>query len=332
MINRKDIEGYIELFSADNREKMNKYIDINGTDEFFHENEVSMIDKGSLLKCSILTEYEFDKYEDYCGIYSYMKTDEGNELKDDFSVFVFVMEDGYWKIYRKIVPDIEALVGCGVKFGTDEETELLISQKEKMSVLSDWSNSSTYSLTEVCPTNIRVCFTKQENISCYGKTGAVIEFQTYLKNVIPCEWYVSYYEKYPSYLQAGAMASKMYAWYCTIRPMFSNSPYSADVDDSSESQNFLYNAYTSLSQEKYRTYVDYSLGFCSHLAMVTEKTERIFCVQYRSASGTIHSGVLNQQGAYEMARNGSSALEILQEYLGSTPETRGEKIKFIGHN
>ncbi len=55
------------------------------------------------------------------------------------------MEDGKWKIHRKIVPDIKALADCGVRFGTYEETRLLISQKEKMRVLADLSDSSTYS-------------------------------------------------------------------------------------------------------------------------------------------------------------------------------------------
>ncbi len=34
-INKKDIEGYIQLFSSDNCEKMNKYIELNGIEDFF---------------------------------------------------------------------------------------------------------------------------------------------------------------------------------------------------------------------------------------------------------------------------------------------------------
>lgn len=173
-INKKDIEGYIQLFSSDNCEKMNKYIELNGIEDFFHETEVEAIDnfvfdKELLFKCSIFSEYEFVDYEDYRAVYSYTKVYESDEWNDDYSIFIFVMEDGKWKIHRKIVPDIKALADCGVRFGTYEETRLLISQKEKMRVLADLSDSSTYSLKEVCPTSIRVCFTKQENISHYGK-------------------------------------------------------------------------------------------------------------------------------------------------------------------
>lgn len=336
-INANDIDMYIQLFSSDNQDKMNKYVELNGTRQFFHETEVQLVDNltlenDSIFEYSLITQYELDKFEEYCSIYSLMRIKEDNELKEDYSVFVLVKENGSWRIYRKIVPNIKVLVDSGVYFRTEGESELLKEQSKKMSALKNQDGYSTYSLSEVCPTNIRVYFSKQENRSYYGKSQSTIDFQTYLKNVIPCEWYVSYYAECPSYLQAGAMASKMYAWYCTIHPMFNYSPYYADVDDSSESQNFLYNAYSSLPTNTYKSYVNYALGFCSHLAMVTEKTENIFCVQYRSNEGTIHSGILNQAKAYEMAKNGKSALEILQEYLGSTPYTKGEMIKFVGHN
>ena len=36
-INANDIDMYIQLFSSDNQDKMNKYVELNGTRQFFHE-------------------------------------------------------------------------------------------------------------------------------------------------------------------------------------------------------------------------------------------------------------------------------------------------------
>lgn len=178
------------------------------------------------------------------------------------------------------------------------------------------------------PQTITVYFTKNENIQHYGKATASIDFHEYIKNVVPEEWIVSYYGEYPTYLQAGVMACKMFGWYHTVYPSYQYAPYYADVKDNSDSQNFLYNSYSKMLK-KYQTYLTAAMNFAQNLVMVTEQTNELFLVQYRSNSGGIHSGYLNQAGALELAKQGTSALEILNTYLGSTPFTKGQMIKLI---
>lgn len=68
------------------------------------------------------------------------------------------------------------------------------------------------------------------------------------------------------------------------------------------------------------------------MAIVTEKTEKIFETQYRAGSTTIHNGVMSQSGALQLAKKGYSCIKILQEYYGSAPQISGEYIKIVSHN
>ena len=160
-----------------------------------------------------------------------------------------------------------------------------------------------------------------------------MDFNAYLKNTVGQEWTVAYYANYPAYLQAGVMASKMYAWYNTINPKRNYAPYYACVLDNSNDQNYwCYSASNIASQgAQYLRYLENALSFASNLALVTEDSESIFETQYRTNSGYIHGGILNQTAALELARNGYSCLEILQEYYGSSSVTLGDYVKIVAH-
>lgn len=164
-----------------------------------------------------------------------------------------------------------------------------------------------------CPSNITVYFTKAANYNYYGVKTKSLTFSTYLTNVLPQEWIISYYGSYPQYGYASALASKMYGWYCTVNPKFDYDPYFADVKDDSSDQNFLYNSRSSLASV-YRNYLDSVLSYIDRLAMVESSTNSIFEVHYYASSGTQYSGKMNAAECLSKAKNGETYSAILHYY------------------
>lgn len=286
------------------------------------------------MKSTNVSEEDLKKYEKYKAYYveisGDLKYDEDNRV---FKVFIIVKENNVWKISNILTPIISQIYEEGVAFYSRAEQEEMNwqIQASKMAV-NDFSVKESAATASTpwytAPQNITVYFTKNENIQHFGKTTASIDFHEYIKNVVPEEWIVSYYGQYPTYLQAGVMACKMFGWYHTVYPAYQFAPYYADVKDNGDSQNFLYNSYSKMLS-KYQGYLNNAMNFARNLVMVTEKTNELFLVQYRSDSGSIHSGYLNQAEALELAKQGMGAVEILNTYLGSTPFTRGQMIKLI---
>lgn len=341
-VNKRDGGKYIELFTNENRAVMYKSF-IKSPYTFFDNSEV-MLERYRTLSKDVgdkvisLSEEEQKNYSTYQIVYTQiLKKNLETQLSEyKFYCFLFVIEDEEWKIARVSVPHIDYIVELNNGFSTAAEEQQRVLQIEKIQAMkfetsSTWSVTRNSNSTLVAPRSIRVYFTKDYNETYHGAATATIDFTTYLKNVIPSEWVVSHYGNYPSYLQAGAMASKMYAWYYTVHPKYDYAPYYADLRDDNASQHYDYYAYSNLTS-RYKTYLDNALAYCNGLALVRETSGALFDIQYRTNEGTMHSGYLNQAGAYELAQNGYGALQILQYYLGSTAFTMGENVVYVIHS
>lgn len=352
-INDKDIDNYIALFTQDNQIEMRSYLSEYGKEDFFQEHHIELTNISKLSKqvgeySSNLSIDELSKFSDTEIYYSEMKVqvEKGNGNENDdildngytYRNFIVVNENGNWKISRVSSPDLLIISDAKESFGTDNEIAEIEDQKANNQL--QFIKSSNLMLNQSIfgdvvpnivlanpptsnPTSITVYFTKSANSSYYGVPYKSLDWATYLKNVIPQEWVVSYYSSYPAYLRAGAMASKMYAWWYKNHPKWNYAPYYSNVKDSSSDQNFLYNAYSSMSST-YRGYEDAVLTLINNWAMCNNDGV-MFEVHYHATQGTQYSGTLSASGALSLATSGYSMYGILDYYYSYSPYTGTNK-------
>ena len=241
-VNNNDVAGYISLFTESIQSEMEEYLTYTEDEEsFFKENSIQIVnttklstDVGEL--SAALNNDEISTYEDVAVYYAEMYIDVDNDvnlgegISDEgynYKVFVIVKENGQWKIYRVSTPNLKAITDAGEGFNSSNEQLALDNQLEAQSeitnnlITTDLRNRNDIALAAIPdsdPTSITVYFTKTANKNYYGTTSKSITWNTYFHNVIPCEWTVDYYDNYPEYLRAGAMATKMYAWYYILTP------------------------------------------------------------------------------------------------------------------
>jgi len=351
-INNGDKYAYISLFVNDERDIKMELAD-NVKDEFFLEESVEILNISELsvdtgVEAAGITDYEMMKYSDIVVCY----VEENVKYKEDstvcvsglnYYVYVISKEDGFYRLIRVSVPQMSVVIKSGENFRTqkeidieEEQDQLLDKIIESESFISN--NNSQFKIfrqkgVSIAASSYRtqpaittIYFRKEINKKHYGKERANINFNSYLKNVIFMEWYVSYYEKSKAYLRAGAMASKMYAWHNTIYPKRLDAPYYACMYDDSYDQNYEWNAY-SRNSKKYRGYVDETLSFLSTRYLVTKNTETIFETQYRRSAGSYHSGIMSASGCWELAKKGYKYNEILKYYYSNSKVTNYEEVK-----
>ncbi|MDE5679531.1 MAG: hypothetical protein K2I01_03770, partial [Lachnospiraceae bacterium] len=341
--NDKNVDDYISLFTIDQRNLMYEHLVQYGEQAFFNNQELEAVnikvltDETAYL-ASAINFSEVQMYGELKCVYVEQEIKENNGSTISYVCFVLAKENNVWKIERVSVPYIQFILENGEQFGGANERVFASRQEAQLQSMIDGRTISqngmfltTTSLS--APTSIMVYFTKNDNINYHGSNKASLDFVTYLKNTVGQEWVVARYADYPSYLQAGVMASKMYAWYNTVNPKRNYAPYYACVLDNSNDQNYwCYSASNIESQgAQYLRYLENALAYANGLALVTEDTESIFETQYRTNEGNIHSGILNQAGALALAQNGYSCLQILQEYYGSAPGIRGARVKIVVH-
>lgn len=75
-----------------------------------------------------------------------------------------------------------------------------------------------------------------------------VGFQEYCTDVLPNEWMPSWS---PEALQAGAIAVKMFAWYCTLHPT-TESGWTYDVDNTTNFQEYKYMSGTPFTNQEIR--------------------------------------------------------------------------------
>ena len=342
-VNDKNVDEYISLFTVDQRDLMHKHLVQYGEQSFFNNQKLEAVNIKVLTDetayiASAINFSEVQMYGELKCVYVEQEIKENNSSTISYVCFVLAKENNAWKIERISVPYIQCIFENGEQFGGVNESVFASRQEAQMQSMIDGraisQNGMFLTTTSLsAPTSITVYFTKDDNINYYGSNKASLNFATYLKNTVGQEWVVARYADYPAYLQAGVMASKMYAWYNTVNPKRNYAPYYACVLDNSNDQNYwCYSASNIESQgAQYLRYLENALAYANGLALVTEDTESIFETQYRTNEGNIHSGILNQAGALALAQSGYSCLQILQEYYGSAPGIRGARVKIVAH-
>lgn len=311
--NSANVESYIDLFDDKNRSLMSDYVDANGSKDFFQETSVELLGLEQLtydegVRATCLTEDELDGFSDirfYLSQESVLAKAGADLVEDGVRSRVYVI---------------------GKENGEDKLIRIIGSQTDEVSTMS--ARALLYA-----PGGVTIYFTKSANRSYHGTTRATIDFTTYLKNVIPNEWYVSYYSSAPAYLEAGAMASKMYAWYYTLQPKWNFAPYYADMVDSSDDQNYLATSYSSLNST-YSSYVDAALSTISGEAIVNATgggEENIFATYYNSGSGSYHGGTMGATKALSLAQEGYSYKNILRYFYDYCNGANGNAIVFRTH-
>lgn len=342
-INDKNIEDYISLFTSEQQNLMHKHLVEYGQQTFFNNQELKALDIKVLsdetaYAANAINFSEVKMYEDLKCIYVEQEIKENNSRAVSYVCFILAKENNVWKIERISVPNIQYILENGEQFGNTSESTFASKQEAQLqSIINGCAISHDgillTSTSLSVPTSITVYFTKDDNINYHGANRVSLDFATYLKNTVGQEWIVAKYADYPAYLQAGVLASKMYAWYNTVNPKRNYAPYYACILDNSNDQNYwCYSASNIESQgSQYLRYLENALAYANGLALVTEDTESIFETQYRTSDGNIHSGILNQAGALALAQNGYSCLQILQEYYGSAPGIRGARVKIVAH-
>lgn len=280
-IEKRDVKGYIGLFTSDIEKEMIEYIESEGTDNFFIEAKREILEVNEVSPADYLKEKygEILVYRVAENIVLNRESKESFTLKEGvgFSDFIFVKEGANWKI--KGISTID----------------------------------NTRSSNGSCPELTTIYMSKQANYDYYHVRTKVLIFEEYLKNVLPCEWTISYFNQYPAYGRAGTMASKMYAWYYTVNPKWNFAPYYACMKDTTADQQFLYSAYSDMPVI-YRGYEDTVLTFIRNKALVRATDNSLFEIHYHQYNGTYHSGQLNESGALQMAQNGSGYADILHYY------------------
>lgn len=298
-VNSKDIDGYVNLFEESIQKEMKEYIETIGTEHFFAEKNREII---SIQKYDINTAIEEQKIFEDVLVYKvneYIEYTDYDLERTSFhvsgrhdNIYVFVKANDMWKLFR-------------VSTSPDEE------------VPTEYVEPLNASASITNPLNTTIYFTKSSNYNYYGVRTKSLSFSSYLTNVIPEEWIVSYFGQYPAYGYAGAMASKMYAWYYTVHPKWNYSPFNACMKDNSSDQNYLYNSYASLAST-YKTYENNVLMYIDRLAMVSSGTNDIFELHYHATDGSYHSGQLSASGALSKAMNGDSYDTILRYYYDNS--------------
>lgn len=337
-VNTNNTEKYGSLFVQDVKNDIEDALKKDKNNFFYEESEeIRNIKKINNILGSEITNIKTQEFEDIAFYYTeekiqYKQNQLENILCDDenmYRIYVIVKEYGKWKIYRILTADLNKIINNDLQFNTDEEQSAYMKQKNLIQMFS-LVGDGTYS-DIVAPNTTTVYFTKSANINAYNSVRATINFNSYVRDVIPNEWTVSYYGSYPEYLKAGALASKMYAWYYTVYPKWDYAPFYACMKDNTSDQQYLYNSCNNLASQgsQYVGYVDSVMSFISDKAMVVRDTASLFEVHYHATNGSQYSGELSASGCLSLAKNGYNYGYILHYYYNYSTYTNGNEMYIV---
>lgn len=330
-VNTNNTEKYVALFVQDVKNDMKDALEI-GEDNFFIEEfeVIKNIKKIDNYLGSEITNIKTQEFEDIAFYYTEEKIQyKQNQLENMYRIYVIAKEYGEWKIYRILTADLNKIMNNDLQFNTDEEQSTYMKQKNLIQMFS-LVGDGTYS-DIVAPNTTTVYFTKSANINAYNSVRATINFNSYIRDVIPNEWTVSYYGPYPEYLKAGALASKMYALYYTVYPKWDYAPFYACMKDNTSDQQYLYNSCNNLASQgsQYVGYVDLVMSFISDKAMVVRDTASLFEVHYHATNGSQYSGELSASGCLSLAKSGYNYGYILHYYFNYSAYTYGNEMYIV---
>ncbi len=244
----KDLEIYLNVFDDEMRHSLevnlekDKSLPFYSTDSLTIKN-IKRLSQDDLMRVYPIYVNEDLQYEIYYFYYE-AKVKEKMETKynkngENFIICVITKQNGEWKISQfSCAPEATLLLKKEINLGSSTEAELLTKAKDDIGI------KSLLSVSE--PTSIRVqmrselVYNGETNYEYWGvEDGEVksINFQGYIKDVLPNEWDCDIVgpdkddedtQLYWS-LCAGALMVKGFGWYHTINPW--NPSIGADVND-----------------------------------------------------------------------------------------------------
>lgn len=322
-VNNKDLENYINLFELSTRNWMNELR--NDPDFFLGEKievkQIKALEEETGHKAAFIEPDEFNGRETsvyyvqaFCDT-SEVKSENIKPLHGNISyVFVFVKEDGLWKIGRVSIADISQIVAAGEGFNNENE---------KVALAKEAAAMARASLS--VPSSICVKMTKTANKNYWGKTYVDVPFKDYILNVVPNEFIVS---NGGEYLKAGTMVVKMYGWYYTIHKKYPNSPGGCDVQDTSSDQNYLATSYSNLGT--YKSKMDSAYSAVKSKALVNNSGS-VFLTQYVAGTTDSKTGKLGAKTALNMSKAGSTYTDILKNAYNNSTNAGGQSVKVVSH-
>ncbi len=287
-INKHDVNQYIGLFSSEIQDEMMTYLKRSGDSIFFAEESIH-IKKVEKLDIHV-PEMDDKRFE-------------------EVMVCHVTVSTTYEKAFKRKTYEL--------KSGLREQDFVLVKENKKWRIYRVSEANNTKSASLETPVEVIVFFTRSENIAFYGEGSSGIYFESYLRDVLPNEWYISSYSPYPHYGYASAMASKMYAWYYTEHPKWDFAPYYACVKDNNSDQKYLIHSYSSMLQ-KDRNAEDAAIQYISDKALVRSSNGKIFEVHYKTDDGSYHSGQMSASGCLQKAVAGDSYTTILHYYYDNS--------------
>lgn len=322
-VNNQELDNYIGLFDSNTQNWMNQQ---RNDPNFFLGEVIEIKNVKSLsyetgLKAAFVDEDEFGENE--ISVYYVQATcDTSNVISENIKplngdisyVFVFVKENGVWKIGRVSIADISQVVKANEGF---ENT------KEKSALAKETNSMMRASLSE--PSEICVKMTKTANSNYWNKTYADVPFKEYILNVVPNEFIVSYGGEY---LKAGTMVAKMYGWYYTVHKKYPNSPGGCDVQDTSSDQNYLATSYADLGI--YKKQMDTAYTAIESEALVNS-SGNLFLTQYVDSTTDSKVGKLGAKTALSLSNAGKDYLYILQDAYNNSDNAGSGSVKTVSY-
>lgn len=280
-------------------------------------------------------------------------------------LIVMTIEDNNWKIARISVPSIKYLNETGQSFKSKEEEaalkiedalqkkgividlegniiENLASAEEDLARekgkekgdITQYQVSASSNPTYVAgttseytrPSYIKVYFLNSTNKNYWGKSTASVPFYDYCIDVLPNEWYASWYTTAPAAVKAGALAAKMYGWYHVYHPKWNYSPYYADVKDGDTDQVYVVNSRHTNTTKAINDVGGIGLDRPSGSSYILFETQYI---DGSYAAGGQNGGKMWQNGTKYWADQGDGYTFMCHYYYDYSTNTGGQLAHFF---
>lgn len=258
----------------------------------------------------------------------------------NYFLAIVVKEDDEWKMAEFSVAPVDLISKNNEGFNTEDEKKVIELQKRRVfggAVTNQQGNLLFYNTPSeyilhggthlhmaqrlrTPPKVIKVFITNKHN----GKVGTVkeIDFNDYIKNVLPNEWDLSSKDEA---LKAGALAVKMYGWYYTKYPGLPL--VGAHVRD-----NTTFQMWVKETEEEKTKITNPHIESVKNIGFYSENLDNLFAPQYRRSSKDWKgSGCMPQLGTMRLAKNGKNFKEILSWYYDNSKELKGGKMIYFNY-
>lgn len=259
----------------------------------------------------------------------------------NYRLYILALDNNKWVVVEASMAPINQIVKTGNGFGGNDESKAANIEKNRVKT-GKFTNLKGDIIEDIGATKEQLqqeralnnnypkiaaatltYYTIPSSIRVYRHaTGQVevVNFYTYLKNVLPNEWISSWPTQS---LQAGAYACKMYAWYhVVVYPKGSN----FDVYDDTRDQQYIPGTETSTTTQAINT--------VGGVGMINYDGD-LFEAQYLQGTpgyyGTGGTGIMLQYGTLKFAENGYRDYDMCHYYYDNSPKSPNGPIDFFAY-